>query len=36
MTLDGNVLVTIHNKFQQSIQMTVVVPRLQYIDRVGH
>ena len=34
MTLDGNVLVTIHYKFQQSIQMTVVVPRLQYIDRV--
>ena len=34
VTVHGNVLVTIHYKFQQSIQMTVVVPRLQYIDRV--
>ena len=24
------------HKFQQSVQMTVVVPRLQFIDRVGH
>ena len=36
VTLDGNVPVTMPHKFQQSIQMTVVVPRLQFIDRVGH
>ena len=28
--------VTTHYKFQQSVQMTVVVPRPQFIDRVGH
>ena len=32
----GYVPVTRHHKFQQSVQMTVVVPRLQFIDRVGH
>ena len=36
VTLDGNVPVTMHYKFQQSVQMTVVVPRPQFIDRVGH
>ena len=36
VTLDGNVTVTMHHKFQQSVQMTVVVPRPQFIDRVGH
>ena len=36
VTLDGNVTVTMHYKFQQSVQMTVVVPRPQFIDRVGH
>ena len=35
VTLDGNVPVTVHHKFQQSVQMTVVVPRPQFIDRVG-
>ena len=36
VALDGNVPVTMHYKFQQSVQMTVVVPRPQFIDRVGH
>ena len=34
--LDGNFPVTMHYKFQQPVQMTVVVLRLQFIDRVGH
>ena len=34
--IDGNVPVTMHYKFQQSVQMTAVVPRLQFIDRAGH
>ena len=36
VTFDGNVLVTLHNKFQQSVHMTVVVPRPQFIYGVGH
>ena len=36
VTLDGNVPVTVHYKFQQSVQMTVVVPRPQFIGRVGY
>ena len=34
VTLDGNVQMTMHCKFQQSVQMTVVVPRPQF--RAGH
>ena len=33
---DGYVPVNMPHKFQHSVQMTVVVPRLQFIDRVGH
>ena len=36
VTLDGDVPVTMHYKFQQFVQMTVVVPCPQLIDRVGH
>ena len=36
VTLDGNVPVTLHYKFQQSVHMTVVVPRPQFIYGVGH
>ena len=36
VTFDGNVPVTLHYKFQQSVHMTVVVPRPQFIHGVGH
>ena len=36
MSPAGSVPVNMQHKFQQSVQMTVVVPRLQFIDRVGH
>ena len=36
VTLDGDVPVIMHYKFQQSVHMTVVVPRPQFIDGVGH
>ena len=35
VTLDGNVPVTLHYKFQQSVHRTVVVPRPQFIYGVG-
>ena len=36
VTLDGNGFVIMHNKFQQSVHKTVVVPRFKFIDGVGH
>ena len=36
VSFEGYVLVNMQYKFQQSVQMTVVVPCLQFIDRVGH
>ena len=36
VTLDGNVPVITHCKFEQSVHMTVVVPHPQFIDGVGH
>ena len=36
VTLDGNVPMIMHYKFQHSVQMTVVVPHRQFIDRVGY
>ena len=36
VTLDGNIPVIMHSKFQLSVHMTVVVPRPQFIDGVGH
>ena len=36
VSFEGYVPVNMQFKFQQSVQMTVVVPRLHFIDRVGH
>ena len=36
VTIDGNVPVIMDYKSQQSVHMTVVVPRPQFIDGVGH
>ena len=36
LSSDGYVPVNVQHKFQQSVEMIVVVLRLQVIDRVGH
>ena len=36
VSFEGYVLVNMQYQFQQSVQMTVVVPCLQFIDKVGH
>ena len=36
VSFEGYVPVNMQFKFQQSVQMTVIVPRFQFIDRVGH